>query len=238
MSMSFADAYNMVQQGSDRAYKGARESQQKDIIGNILQEAQASGDPAVLQQSIGKIMSQVDPENRNATMQYVQYIANQKMQEKERAAASQRGLNPYLSKELQAEDVKQQGRERLEILKAGLKKDKVLKLNQELNQQKSRTKSKVDDIIRPHGMIDPFTRMITWNKDVGEDERKEINRKINIERKKSFSAQKNLYKRYGQEIPDDLEETLEEENLENKDSKRSEKVQQAVELLQQLMNKQ
>ena len=238
MSMSFADAYNMVQQGSDRAYRGARESQQKDIIGNILEEAQASGDPAVLQQSIGKIMSQIDPERQGAAMQYIQYIANQRMQEKERAATTQRGLNPYLSKELQAEDVKQQGRERLEILKAGLKKDKVLKLNQELNQQKSRTKSKVDDIIRPHGMIDPFTRMITWNKDVGEDERKEINRKINIERKKSFSAQKNLYKRYGQEIPDDLEETLEEENLENKDSKRSEKVQQAVELLQQLMNKQ
>jgi hypothetical protein len=116
---------------------------------------------------------------------------------------------------------------------------KALKLNEELNQQKSRTKAKVDDLVRPYGMVDPFTRMITWNKNVGEKERATINKKIEKERAKSMKTQKSLYKLYGHPVPEDLEEEylVEDSEGEEESDGRSEKVNQTMMLLQKLMSK-
>jgi len=234
MSFGFQQASERARKTSDKISGAFKEVQQKQTIDDIISSALDSDNPQAVQASIGKILSSVSPERQPAAIKYLESVAERKVQEqaatRERSALEKAGIDPNLPRDIQKE-----------AFKAKLQKEegKQLKLNEELNQQKSRTKSKVDDIIRPYGMIDPFTRMITWNKDVGEKERSKINKKIEAERKKSFSVQKNLYKRYGQPVPEDLEETLEEESsLGTEDTERSAKVDEAVNLLKQLMGNQ
>jgi len=88
-----------------------RKVQDQSAIESILSNAMQSEDPAVLQNSIGQILSQVSPERQGAAVEYLQNTYNQiqqrQAQERQRKAAVQEGLNPDLPPNLQAEQFKQ-----------------------------------------------------------------------------------------------------------------------------------
>src|ERR1043166_7269806 len=86
----------------------------ENAIERILSDAMGSGDPAILQNSIGKILSQVSPERQGVAMQYLQnaYANVQKKQEqlnienKEKAAAKEAGYTYGAPSQVAAQQVK------------------------------------------------------------------------------------------------------------------------------------
>ena len=141
----------------------------------------------------------------------------------------------------------------LEFIKSGNNgMSSALNLNEELNQQKSRTSSRIQDILAPYGVIDNLTKMIMFRGDVGEEKRKEIQNQILEERTRSMSVMKDLYKRFGQDVPKDLQEQYLDivqfpERLDEKKSSdtkeaslsksKEEKIQKAYEILKGKMKK-
>lgn len=88
----------------------------ENAIERILSDAMGTGDPGVLQDSIGKILSQVSPERQGVAMQYLQnaYSNVQKKQEqskleaKEKAAAEQGGYTYGAPAQVQTQQVRNQ----------------------------------------------------------------------------------------------------------------------------------
>lgn len=88
----------------------------ENAIERILSDAMGTGDPEVLQNSIGKILSQVSPERQGVAMQYLQnaYANVQKKQEqskmetKERTAAQEAGYTYGAHPQVAAQQVKNQ----------------------------------------------------------------------------------------------------------------------------------
>ncbi len=86
----------------------------ENAIEGILENAMRSGDPAVLQNSIGKILSQVSPERQGPAVQYLQNAFNnvQKKQEQQRqetqgkTAAQQAGYTYGVPDSVAAQQVK------------------------------------------------------------------------------------------------------------------------------------
>lgn len=88
-------------------YKQADDAQQRGAIEKILSDAQVSGDPMVLQQSIGKILSQVSPDRQAPALQYIQSIANNMQKQRSNKALREVGVNADLPEKLQEEQFKQ-----------------------------------------------------------------------------------------------------------------------------------
>jgi hypothetical protein len=93
-----------------------RQGRDQGTIQNILAEAQASGDPQVLQNSIGRILSSVSPENQGAAVQYLQNMmqTSQKKQEQQQQFAREKeaglvpGINPTVQAAIYKEGIKKQ----------------------------------------------------------------------------------------------------------------------------------
>ena len=90
---------------------GIRESRDENAIESILSQASQSGDPQMLQDSIGKILSQVSPERQGVAIQYLQNAysnVEKRRQEGLRAqAARQGGYDPYAPPQVQAAQVRE-----------------------------------------------------------------------------------------------------------------------------------
>ncbi len=88
-----------------------REVKDENAIESILSTAMQSNDPAILQNSIGKILSQVSPERQGAAIEYLQQAHNniqaRQSQEMQRRAALQAGINPDLPPAVQAAQFKE-----------------------------------------------------------------------------------------------------------------------------------
>lgn len=86
-----------------------QEASDQGNIKNILAEAQASGDPQVLQNSIGRILSSVSKENQPAAINYLQNMMASAQAKQEQAkkniAYEKRGLDPYLPESISKLDV-------------------------------------------------------------------------------------------------------------------------------------
>ncbi len=101
-------------------------------IESILAEAMSTGDPQVLQNSIGKILSQVSPERQGVAVKYLQDAYNnvQKKQEKDRAeeqgrmAAQKGGYTFGAPSQVQAQEL----RNKAEIQAQNYKKSEQTKL--------------------------------------------------------------------------------------------------------------
>ena len=93
-----------------------RNVRDESAIERILSEAQETGDPAVLQQSIGKILSQVSPERQQMAVAYLQNayqnIIEKQNQKKQVEAATRGGYDPYAPPQVQAQQVKEAGKQR------------------------------------------------------------------------------------------------------------------------------
>lgn len=86
-------------------YQAKQQARDENAIERILAQSSQSQDPNAIQDSIGKILSQVSPERQGAALQYLQnaYSNVQKKQEeqKRKNASTQVGLNPDLPEALQ-----------------------------------------------------------------------------------------------------------------------------------------
>lgn len=81
--MSASTAFNVAQQIGTNLHKAFQKSEDNNLIESILSDAMQTGDPAVLQDSIGKILSKVSPERQGPAIQYLQ-AAYKNVQDKSR----------------------------------------------------------------------------------------------------------------------------------------------------------
>lgn len=97
--------FNVARETSNNLSNAFRRTQDESSIESILSQAMNSNDPAILQNSIGKILSQVSPERQGTAIQYLQNTMStlQKKQEQvnRNQAAQQVGINPNLPDALQ-----------------------------------------------------------------------------------------------------------------------------------------
>lgn len=98
-------AFEVARLTGNNIAKSFQESKDSSAIEQILSDAMKSGRPEDVQNSIGKILSQVSPERQGAAVQYLQNTYNtiqqKQAQNRQRKAALQAGLNPDLPQDLQ-----------------------------------------------------------------------------------------------------------------------------------------
>ena len=112
--MSLPLPFAVAQQASNNLGNAFSRVKDENAIERILSNAMGSGDPQVLQDSIGKILSQVSPERQGMAMQYLQnaYSNVQKKQEmakaeeKERGAAKEAGYTYGVPPQVAAQQIK------------------------------------------------------------------------------------------------------------------------------------
>ena len=88
-----------------------RKAKDENAIESILSNAMQTGDPAVLQQSIGQILSQVSPERQAPAIAYLENTYNsilqKQKQDQQSKAALQAGVTPGLPPAVQAAQFKE-----------------------------------------------------------------------------------------------------------------------------------
>ena len=92
-----------------------REAKDEGVIDQILSEAMTSGDPAILQNSIGKILSQVSPERQGVAVQFLQNkmqnldqkIKQDKLDKQAQTAAQEAGYTYGAPPQVQARQVQE-----------------------------------------------------------------------------------------------------------------------------------
>ena len=75
--------------------------QDENVIDKVLAEAMNNPDPAILQQSIGQILSSVSPERQGPAVQFIQNRMQTLAQQKQNEALTKEGVNPNLPPALQ-----------------------------------------------------------------------------------------------------------------------------------------
>ncbi len=111
--------FQVAQQSSNNLGRAFDRVKDENAIERILSDSIKTGDPEVLQQSIGKILSQVSPERQGVAMQYLQnaYANAQKkaettkLENRETEAAKAGGYTPYAPPAVQAQQVKDKAKE-------------------------------------------------------------------------------------------------------------------------------
>lgn len=108
--MSQPDFFNIGYQAGGGAARAGRDVKDENAIESILSRARASGDPEVIQDSIGMILSRVSPQNQQAALQYLQnaYTNIEKKEgiEREKKAAQEAGYTYNAPPTVQAQQVK------------------------------------------------------------------------------------------------------------------------------------
>ena len=103
--MSMPSSFDIGRQVGNNFANVRREAKDEGAIDQILSEAMSSGDPAILQNSIGKILSQVSPERQGVAVQFLQNkmqtLEAKQAQERKRVGAQTAGINPDLPESLQ-----------------------------------------------------------------------------------------------------------------------------------------
>ena len=103
--MSMPSSFDIGRQVGNNFANVRREAKDEGAIDQILSEAMTSGDPAILQNSIGKILSQVSPERQGVAVQFLQSkmqnLEAKQAQERKRVGAQTAGINPDLPESLQ-----------------------------------------------------------------------------------------------------------------------------------------
>lgn len=107
-------AFNIARETATNIGQGIRQSRDQSAIENILSGAIQSGNPEIIQDSIGKILSQVSPQNQGAALQYLQgayqsALSRQDLKQKEalgRQAAKEGGYTYGAPPQVQAQQAK------------------------------------------------------------------------------------------------------------------------------------
>lgn len=96
--------------------QASRRVKDENAIEKILSESLASGNPEVIQNNIGKILSQVSPERQGAAVQYLQSayenVKDKQIRERQRKAAQEVGINADLPEAIQAQQYKEKAKDK------------------------------------------------------------------------------------------------------------------------------
>jgi len=102
--------FQVARQIGNNLAQGFQKVDEENAIESILSQATASGDPAVLQESIGKILSKVSPERQGAAIKYLESAyANVQQKQKlarEQSAAREAGYTPGVPPQVAAQQVR------------------------------------------------------------------------------------------------------------------------------------
>lgn len=192
-------AFEVAREVGNNLAAGFKESREKSVIDSILSESLASGDPQVLQQSIGKILSQVSPERQDAALQFLQsrlqYADKNQKEQRQRTVLQDEGINPDLPPSIQTLKYKGQGEQ------------KNLKLNESLNQVEKRYKTRINALKTPFEKRDAFGS-IFLDFDQDEKKRKDVLTKLDKELDVYTNELKRTYEKYGEKVPDDIENQI------------------------------
>jgi len=108
-------AFQTAQQIQGNLGQAFAQKREQNTIEDILSESLSSDDPKVLQNNIGKILSQVSPERQGMAVQYLQHLhagIKEKQQEARTLAAEQAaGVTPGLAPALQVQQMKNKARQ-------------------------------------------------------------------------------------------------------------------------------
>jgi hypothetical protein len=107
-----SQAYLMSKQAADNWGKSFQRVREENTLENILSEAMNSNDPKQIQDTIGKILSQVSPERQNLAIQFLQGkfkdIQAQKTEAAQRESAKEGGYTYGAPLAVQTQQVKNQ----------------------------------------------------------------------------------------------------------------------------------
>lgn len=104
--MSAPSPFSVAREIGTNLNTAFREQRDENAIERILSDSMQSGDPRVLQNNIGKILSQVSPERQGPALQYIQglhsNIVKKQEQQQQFERERQAGLTPGLAPAVQA----------------------------------------------------------------------------------------------------------------------------------------
>ena len=104
-------AFQVAQQTANNFAQSFKNTQENNVIEGILSQAMESGDPAVLQSSIGKILSGVSPERQGPAIQYLQNayqnVEKRRLEAQGRGAAKEGGYTYGAPPQVAAAQVKE-----------------------------------------------------------------------------------------------------------------------------------
>jgi len=132
--MSFNIPFQVAQGIGTNIAEGMQRGQERNTIEDILSQASQTDDPAVLQQSIGKILSSVRPENQAPAMQYIQNTMKNLEKRKQDQQLQQQGINPNNPEWLQKEEFKNKAKQE-RLSQYGLTPDSTSRENQNYGSQ-------------------------------------------------------------------------------------------------------
>ena len=112
--MTAQPGFNIARETAGNFQNAFAKVKDENAIERILAESMASDDPKVLQNNIGKILSQVSPERQGMAVQYLQHtyagLKEQKEKERMHQAEIKAGVTPGLHPTLQAQELKNKSR--------------------------------------------------------------------------------------------------------------------------------
>ena len=112
MNPQGAIAYQTANQIGSNLNQSFAKRKDENAIESILSEAINSNDPKVLQDSIGKMLSNVSPQNQGAAIKYLEQAYNNVQQKQKqgqlREAEQKAGVTPGLTPALQVQQIKNQ----------------------------------------------------------------------------------------------------------------------------------
>jgi len=189
--------------------RGFNRARDENSIERILSEAMDSGDPAVLQNSIGQILSQVAPERQPMAVQVLlnqlQQLDKSKKENQERQAnqgmigdlEQTRGLPPASLKPYETDPKFGEQVTRPEKVEGNIK------LTQSLDQVANRYKTRINNLQLPFLKRDALGSIfLDFEQD--EKKRKEVLSKLDRELNVYYNELKRTYERFGEEVPEDI----------------------------------
>ena len=109
MTTGFINAMQLSQDIANNVSKPFLEQNQSNKIAQILEEAQRSGDPNAMQQSITKILQQVRPERQAQAVELLQGVANNIAAKNQKQAWANQGYDPNLPQAANIQEMKNRG---------------------------------------------------------------------------------------------------------------------------------
>lgn len=195
-------AFTVAREIGTSLSQGFNKVKDENAIESILSNAMQSGDPSVLQNSIGKILSSVSPERQGAAIKYLesayQNVQERQKQAREQAAAKKAGIDPDLPAAIQTLQYKEKNETK-----------QNLKLNEALNQAEKRYKVRINALKTPFEKRDAYGGIfLDFEQD--EKKRKEVLGKLDKELKDYAAELKRTYNKYDETAPQDIEDQLKE----------------------------
>lgn len=188
-------------------FNAFQEQEQRNTISSILENAKTSNDPNFIQNAIAEILAKVKPEYQQQLLQAVDIMQKQRQFDLTQQAARDAGFDPNLAPHLQTIKSKRE----LEASKPDKPEKPALTLNEALNQAAKVSATKIHDIMEPITILDPLSKMRIFIDKLPTGLKEKTLRKKTKEINRQFKAQKELYKRYGQPVPANLKELIEEQ---------------------------